>query len=65
MSVLNPSQQNRAFPAHSYWPLPSPHLRLPDSGSFGSQRVGKGDGVKNHSALVSILFLFPRMEDNI
>lgn len=65
--LLTPSSvcHKRTEACCSSWPLPSAHLCLPDGGSFGSQGVGKGDGVKNHSALVSILFLLPRVEDDI
>lgn len=52
-------------PARPCSAVSSPHLCLPDSGSFGRQRVGEGDGVQDHSALVSILFLLPWMEDDI
>lgn len=64
-STLNPSRQASGSSCRSSVPLPPAHLRLPDGGSFRSQRVGKGDGVEDDSALVSILFLLPWMEHDI
>lgn len=44
---------------------PSTYLRLSDSGSFGGQRVGEGNGIQDHSGLIAIFFLLPGMKDNI
>ena len=44
---------------------PFTYLRLSDSGSFGGQRVGEGNGIQDHSGLIAIFFLLPGMKDNI
>lgn len=41
------------------------YLRFSDSGSFGSQRVGEGNGIQDHSGLIAIFFLLPGVKDNI